>query len=345
MEANETMPIDKLDANDPKQFYTFEKKYSQNQRYDRFSVVQGLLNSKEYYTTAVPDYMNLNYEAIVWTPYIEEMNKIIERINFSEGAYWGEPNKFKFLSSIDSFEDATEMGDNERIIKTNFNMSFKGYLIPEAFNEFMNTQRFFTPKQVVVNDESGLSISSVFSPDSRAQSVTIFSSKQSSLPSGLGSATDFIRGVSSGTGNQAQDLEFTNTFGGRTFYVMRGGGEPTSSRDDKALLSVSNANSTYNLKSFRVSGSQSSSLSASQGQIYQPTLETNRRIMSQSVQVKLNGLELSSADNQIGFSSGFDYFVSSSLKEVVIRKRQSDNSGFTIKESDFVTIIFQSEIT
>ena len=67
--------------------------------------------------------------------------------------------------------------------------------------------------------------------------------------------------------------------------------------------------------------------------------------MSQSVQVKLNGLELVSADNQIGFSSGFDYFVSSSLKEVVIRKRQSDNSGFTIKESDFVTIIFQSEIT
>ena len=68
MEANETMPVDKLDANDPKQFYTFEKKYSQNQRYDRFSVVQGMLNSKEYYTTAVPDYMNLNYEAIVWTP-------------------------------------------------------------------------------------------------------------------------------------------------------------------------------------------------------------------------------------------------------------------------------------
>ena len=156
--------------------------------------------------------------------------------------------------------------------------------------------------------------------------------------------TDLIH-LSSGTGNQAQDLEFTNTFGGRTFYVMRGGGEPTSSRDDKALLSVSNANSTYNLKSFRVSGSQSSSLSASQGQVYQPTLETDRRIMSQSVQVKLNGLELSSADNQIGFSSGFDYFVSSSLKEVVIRKRQSDNSGFTIKNTDFVTIIFQSEIT
>ena len=103
MEANETMPVDKLDANDPKQFYTFEKKYSQNQRYDRFSVVQGLLNSKEYYTTVFRIY-EFKLWKIVWTPYIEEMNKIIETINFSEG-YWGEPNKFKFLSSIDSFED------------------------------------------------------------------------------------------------------------------------------------------------------------------------------------------------------------------------------------------------
>ena len=162
IEDNETLPIDKLDANDPKQFYTFEKKYSQSQRYDRFSVLQGILPQKEYYTTAVPDYMKLNYECIVWTPYIEYMNKIIEQINFSEGAYWGEPNKFKFLSSIDSFEDATEMGDDERIIKTTFNMSFNGYLVPESFNEFLNTQRFFTPKQVVVEDESGLVVSSLF---------------------------------------------------------------------------------------------------------------------------------------------------------------------------------------
>ena len=237
------------------------------------------------------------------------------------------------------------MGDNERIIKTTFNMSFNGYLIPESFNEFINTQRFFTPKQVVIEDESGLVVSSLFSPDSRSEKVSIFSVGKSSLPSGLGSATDFIRGSSTGTGNQAQDLEFTNTFGGRTFYVMRGSGEPTSSRDDKALLSVSNANSIYNLKSFRVSGSQSSSLSASQGQVYQPTLESERRIMSSSVQVKLNGLELTSANDQVGFTSGFDYFVSSSFKDVVIRKRQSDNSGFTLKETDFVTIIFQSEMT
>ena len=345
IEDDETLPIDKLDANDPKQFYTFEKKYSQQQRYDRFSVLQGLLPQKEYYTTAVPDHMKLNYECIVWTPYIEDMNTIIEQVNFSDGAYWGEPNKFKFLSSIDSFEDATEMADNERIIKTNFNMSFNGYLIPESFNEFLTTQRYFTPKQVVVEDESGLIISSLFSPDSRSEKVSIFSVGKSSLPGGLGGATDFVRGSSEGVGTQAQDLEFTNTYGGRTYYIMRGLGEPTSSRDDKALISVSNANSMYNLKSFRVSGSQSSSLSASAGQIYQPTLESERRIMSSSVQVKLNGLELTSANDQVGYTSGYDYYLSSSYKDVVIRKRQSDNTGFTITNSDYVTILYQSEIT
>ena len=109
IEADETLPIDKLDANDPKQFYTFEKKYSQQQRYDRFSV-----------------------------------------------------------------EDATEMGDNERIIKTNFNMSFKGYLVPESFNEFLTTQRHFTPKQVVVEDESGLVVSSLFSPDREVKRLVFF---------------------------------------------------------------------------------------------------------------------------------------------------------------------------
>jgi len=66
--------------------------------------------------------------------------------------------------------------------------------------------------------------------------------------------------------------------------------------------------------------------------------------MSSSVQVKLNGIEMISADDQVGFTSGFDYFVSSSFKDVVIRKRQSDNSGFTLKDTDFVTIVFQSEM-
>ena len=40
MTRNTDMPIDKLDANDPKLFYSFQKKYSQTNRFDKFSVLK-----------------------------------------------------------------------------------------------------------------------------------------------------------------------------------------------------------------------------------------------------------------------------------------------------------------
>ena len=59
IEKNENIPVDKLDANNPNHFYTFEQKYSQQQRYDRFSVQQGLFHNKELYNVVIPDYVTL----------------------------------------------------------------------------------------------------------------------------------------------------------------------------------------------------------------------------------------------------------------------------------------------
>ena len=76
------------------------------------------------FNVAVPDYVILNYDFIIWTSFTDQMNTIVEKINWSEGSYWGEPGKFKFKVNIDSFENTTEMADNERIIKTNFTFNF-----------------------------------------------------------------------------------------------------------------------------------------------------------------------------------------------------------------------------
>ena len=65
MERNDNIPVDKLDANDPKLFYTFQKKYSQQNRFDKFSVQKNLEPNREYYNVAMPDYMTLTYEFIV----------------------------------------------------------------------------------------------------------------------------------------------------------------------------------------------------------------------------------------------------------------------------------------
>ena len=159
IEKDDTMSVDKLDPKDPKLFYTFQKKYSKENRYDNFAVQQGLNKTKELYTVAVPDYVSLTYEFIVWTSYTEQMNKIIEKIIFSEGAYWGEDGKFKFRTSIDSYTDASEFTVNsERIIKTNFTVTLKGYLIPEEFNNVVTTQKHLTPKRILIGDDVSVNL-------------------------------------------------------------------------------------------------------------------------------------------------------------------------------------------
>jgi len=153
LNINETVPQDKLDANNPHMFYPFEKKYSQINRYDNLSTQVGLTSQKEYYNVTFPDYVTLSYNFIIWTSYIEQMNKIVERINYSDGAYWGDPDKMRFRSTVDRFDDATEIGDNERLIKTNFNVTIYGYLLPEmGLNNKSTTTKFITPKKIVFDE-------------------------------------------------------------------------------------------------------------------------------------------------------------------------------------------------
>ena len=169
MSRNDNMPIDKLDANDPKIFYTFQKRYSQQNRFDKFSVQKGLEPNREYYNVSMPDYMNLTYEFTIWTSYIEQMNKIVEKINYSDGSYWGEPGKMKFKSSIESFSDASQI-DGEKLIQTTFSVNLYGYILPETFDSKTTTQKYLTPKKLIVRESTEKTI-----VDSEGQKVDLSS--------------------------------------------------------------------------------------------------------------------------------------------------------------------------
>ena len=159
IEKDESLPQDKLDANNPNLFYTFEKKFSNVNKYDNFSQQIGLLPQREYYNVAFPDYVTLTYDFIIWTTYIEQMNKIVEKVVYSDGAYWGDPDKMRFRSSVDSFTDATEISDTERLVRTNFSVTLRGYLLPEGnFDHRSTTEKFLTPKKVIFGTETDTKI-------------------------------------------------------------------------------------------------------------------------------------------------------------------------------------------
>ena len=87
------------------------------------------------------------------------MNKIVEKVVYSDGAYWGDPDKLRFRSRVDSFTDATEVSDVERLVRTNFTVTLRGYLLPEGnFDHRSTTQKFLTPQRVVFGTETDTAI-------------------------------------------------------------------------------------------------------------------------------------------------------------------------------------------
>ena len=352
MSKSPDLPMNKIDANDPKLFYTFEKKYTSENRYNRFAVDRGLLPQKEFYNVAMPDYVTLNYECIIWTAYIEQMNKIIESVNWSAGTYWGEPGKLRFRTNIDSFEDSTEMAEGERYIKTIFSLQLYGYLVPEKFNDVLTTYKYITPKKLDFVDETDFSISTIYNPNQKAETVRAFggAGRGTSAKSGLAGATDFIRGKSYAAGQETQDLEFTNTYGGDTRYVMRYNGIPTSSADSRAVLNLQAGDNFFRNNVLNLSGSQSSS-ATSTAQLYDLQIQDtgSYNVRTGSLSLSINGVAAETSNDNLSTTGGNDFFLTGSSTyprtSLAVRKAASSLSpGFNLLDSDRLIIRFQKEL-
>ena len=136
-------------------------KWSKDNRYSRFGVQHGQQPIREMITTGVPDWVDCTYSIVALTNDIEQMNLITETFVFHENTYWGEALDFRFLSQLGgSFADATEMDvDGERLVKLEFEIILKGYLLPEAYNttptgKVFDVGRGYTVGKVVFVTES-----------------------------------------------------------------------------------------------------------------------------------------------------------------------------------------------
>lgn len=136
----------KMDANNPIHFGVFQKKYSQKNVYDRFSTINNREAVKEYYGVIMPDYVNIVYTCVVFTEYVEQMNKIVESVNFASDSYWGDPERFKFRAAIDNYTTTTELIDGgDRTVKTSFQIKIAGYIVSDAINTTVgNPNKFFS---------------------------------------------------------------------------------------------------------------------------------------------------------------------------------------------------------
>lgn len=125
----------KLDANRPNNFYITSQRYTQRNRYSRFDKLQTRIPEKEFVITVVPDYVKLTYSCKILTDYIDQMNGIVEAIEFASDSYWGDKEKFQFQSFIDTFKTEVSANDGEdRLVTTSFELKLNGYIVPEQVN-------------------------------------------------------------------------------------------------------------------------------------------------------------------------------------------------------------------
>ena len=136
--------------------------WSKKNRYDRFSVLTGQKPQYENLVTGMPDFVDINYDFILWTNFIEQMNSLNEIFMEQNNKYWGNSENYKFLSSLESITDASEINQNgERFIKSTFTVKVSSYLLPEEVNSVVtgkvsNLQKKLTLSRVVFGTEVDL---------------------------------------------------------------------------------------------------------------------------------------------------------------------------------------------
>ena len=87
------------------------------------------------------------------------MNPLVETFMEHDKAYWGNKNTYRFISSLDSVSDASEMNQNgERFIKSTFSITTNAYLLPEETNSIVmgkmnQVQKRLTPRKVIFGYE------------------------------------------------------------------------------------------------------------------------------------------------------------------------------------------------
>ena len=124
-----------------------------------FSVQSNDLPVYEILVTTIPTFVNITYEFVLWTNFIEQMNPLVETFMEHDKTYWGNKDTYRFISTLDSVSDASEMDSRgERFIKSTFSLTTKAYLLPEETNSIVmgkmsQVQKRLSPSKVIFGFE------------------------------------------------------------------------------------------------------------------------------------------------------------------------------------------------
>jgi hypothetical protein len=141
----------KLDGNYPNLYGVMKKKYDTKNFYSNFNVLTNRIPEEQFYAVTIPDYVTLTYSCVVYTYYVEQLNGIVEAINYASDSYWGNPQRYQFKAAINSFTTVTELPqDNVRVVRSTFDIKIYGYIIPNTLQNNISSLKKFRNKAKLI---------------------------------------------------------------------------------------------------------------------------------------------------------------------------------------------------
>ena len=124
--------------------------WSKNNRYSRFNVLTGKKPTQEFIKTGMPDFVVCNYTIVMMTSYMEQMNDLNSLMIEHLETYWGDQTSYRFVTSLggDITNEEQMESQGERLIRNEFSMLVKGYIISEftenVFGKRSQTKRDYS---------------------------------------------------------------------------------------------------------------------------------------------------------------------------------------------------------
>lgn len=123
-------------------------RYSKSNKYSKFGVLNGKVPEREFYTIAVPNYVEVEYDFEIYTEYMYQLNEMIEEISYLGIEYWGDTNNNLFRAKVGGISTSVEIENEVRFAKGEFSVTVKAYLLPEHVADSATTKKAYTTSSV-----------------------------------------------------------------------------------------------------------------------------------------------------------------------------------------------------
>ena len=130
--------------------WTVSQKYSKEQVYDKYSLLNNVNRQKETFKIMFPDYIYINYNIYIWTDTESQLDEIISKLISYNYLAFGDKNYYKFITKFNNFiYDANNTSSSERKISSLCNLTLDGYIIQDEYWYNNNVSKFVQPERIV----------------------------------------------------------------------------------------------------------------------------------------------------------------------------------------------------